>query len=195
MSSIQIRNIYKNAIHKYRHMEDYTDIYGGQSSFVSVDDKKEIDWRVNSEEFIRKYAKTLGWRYDTEKRAWVPIQGLKQFCNEDGLRGILSIITPLSDKDIKLGYITREQFNALMKRILKTLIITLCINSEEWGVDSSDILIIYTTLRTLIHTNLSRSIEGMESKNISGNYQVQVSEVRTDKKQGLSLLGLGRERE
>lgn len=174
---------------------DYNDIYGGQSSFVSLNDKAEIDWRVNSEEFINKYAKTLGWRYDTEHKVWVPIQGLKQFCNEDGLRGILSIITPLSDKDIKLGNITNEQFNALMKRILKTLIITLCINSEEWGIDSSDILIIYTTLRALIHTNLSRSIDAIESKNISGNYQVNVSEIKTDKKQGLSLLGIGGEKE
>jgi len=106
--------------------------------------------------------------------------------NDYGVQAILSLVVAVVNPHTIQGNTDRKILNMVMSDIDMTLIRALTVNYEKWGIDPDDRELMISTVISMVHLVLTRTIDNEERKGLGiGIESFKTAEGKTKEKKFL----------
>jgi len=136
-------------------------------------------------ERIEMYLRGESWAYNKEGEL-TKITNCKAKANEEGIRGILAIVTSYVNKSVVQGNLTGEDIFEIMLQFKRGVANVFAFHCDEWGVERMDRKAIIDFIEPLIRIFISRPKDNKERESYGMTIK-ETGQVVTDNKRGFSF--------
>jgi hypothetical protein len=143
-------------------------------------------WRLDSSVTLMELEQNLRGNFQNPSTKQWEQRG-KPLANEEGIKLIITIVSPYISKEVALSFLSNEQINNMMRSFDRKFWIELNVHENEWGVIIPPL--VHNTVTDFVWCCLLRALEGATAKGLTDTIRThQVERIVPDRRGGRSIL-------
>ena len=158
-------------------------------------DQNALKIRLETEDIIERiemYLRGESWGYN-DKGELIKVEACNPKANEEGIRGILAIVTSYINKSVVQGNLTGDDIMEIMLHFKMGVANVFAFHCDEWGVNRIDRKTIIDFIEPLVRVFVSRPKDNKERESYGMTIRETGQQSFTDNKRSFGLFSRNKE--